>query len=403
MKIYKVESSMSLCNFMRVETGVPSNTWNGESGRKEPGHKQTGASGRSLLGFDVVIATRNRPQALALSIPLILGQSRQPRKLIVVDSSDDHAPVAEVVAEATADWGGTVIIERSSPGLPHQRNVGLRNVESDVVMFPDDDSLFYPGASEAIMRVYELDSECRIAGVCAADALEAPDGALAIASYDMTLSHKLRAKVMRYRNWLGRRINALSPTLYLGTLLRKRGKPFDWFGAENCVLVEYMTGYRMTFRAAAIRAQGFDETLQAYALSEDLDASFAVMKHGILVGALNARIHHHKFPGGRGDPYTLGMMRVLNRSYVVLKHLHDAGLSKAEAYPARTLIRHFCLLSVFTCLGGLFTPNGRERLCGVLAALGGVRAMLTAPRGELSIIYHEIQGRVLANRVLATT
>ena len=54
----------------------------------------------------MVIATRNRPEALALSIPLILGQSRKPRKLIVIDSSDDHAPVAEAVAETVATARG---------------------------------------------------------------------------------------------------------------------------------------------------------------------------------------------------------------------------------------------------------------------------------------------------------
>ena len=46
------------------------------------------------LGFDIVLATRNRPEALALSIPLMLSQSRQPGRLIVIDSSNDHAPVA---------------------------------------------------------------------------------------------------------------------------------------------------------------------------------------------------------------------------------------------------------------------------------------------------------------------
>ena len=48
-----------------------------------------------------------------------------------------------------------------------------------MVLFPDDDSLFHPGTSEAILRAYELDTEGRIAGVCAADALEPPPGALA--------------------------------------------------------------------------------------------------------------------------------------------------------------------------------------------------------------------------------
>ena len=59
------------------------------------------------LDFDVVIATRNRPQALELSIPLILGQSRQPKKLIVIDSSDDQTRVA--------------LAQDQSPDLTHVR------------------------------------------------------------------------------------------------------------------------------------------------------------------------------------------------------------------------------------------------------------------------------------------
>ncbi|MGF6862350.1 hypothetical protein ABIE69_002936 [Rhodobacteraceae bacterium MBR-64] len=64
------------------------------------------------LTFDTVIATRNRPEALALSIPLILGQSRQPEKLIVIDSSDDHHAVKSVVEKAVRDWPGEVILRQ---------------------------------------------------------------------------------------------------------------------------------------------------------------------------------------------------------------------------------------------------------------------------------------------------
>ena len=71
-----------------------------------------------------------------------------------------------------------MIVEHGGRGAAYQRNRGLDHVESEVVFFPDDDSLFHPGTSEAIMRAYELDTEGRIAGVCAADALEPPPGVL---------------------------------------------------------------------------------------------------------------------------------------------------------------------------------------------------------------------------------
>jgi glycosyltransferase involved in cell wall biosynthesis len=354
------------------------------------------------LDFDVVIATRNRPQALALSIPLILGQSRRPGRLIVIDSSDDHAPVAEAVAQAvrgaSPGWGGTVIVEHSGPGSAHQRNRGLAHVEAEVVIFPDDDSLFHPGASEAIMRAYELDAEGRIAGVCAADAAAPPPGALAAARYEMTGPERLRARVMGQRNRLERRLAALNPTLYLGRRLTARARPLDWFEAENCVLVESMTGYRMSFRTAVIRAAPFDETLTGYALHEDLDASFAAMRHGLLVGAQNARIYHHKFPSARGDAYTLGMTKVLNRSYVMLKHLDAPGLSAAEAAKGRRLVRDFCRVMMLSCLPRLHQRRQRDHLRGMLAAQDGIGAMLAAPHDELARIYAQTRDRVLAQR-----
>lgn len=369
-------------------------------------------SGRALpqrptrpLDFDVAIATRNRPEALALSIPLILGQSRQPKKLIVIDSSDDHAVVARTVAEAVdkagAGWGGKVVVEHSGRGAAYQRNRGVEHVESEVVFLPDDDSLFHPGTSEAIMRAYELDTEDRVAGVCSADALEPPPGVLTAARYDMVSAHKLGARFLRHRNRLERRFRPLSPSLFLGELLKSRFEPLDWLEAENCVLVENMAGYRMSFRTAVIRANPFDEILKHYSIVEDLDASFAAMRHGCLVGARNARIYHHRFPSGRGDPYTLGMMRVLNRSYVVIKHIHDAGLSPAEAERVRQLLRQFCRLKVMSLLPRIFRRSNREELRGVLAALDGVRAMMEAPRGELPRIYAENEARVLARQTRA--
>ncbi len=372
------------------------------------GGERSGSSGPAQgtsrpLEFDVVIATRNRPEALALSIPLILGQSRQPRKLIVIDSSDDHPPVAETVADAVGaargtGWRGTVVVEHSGRGAAYQRNRGLDHVESDVVFFPDDDSLFHPGTSEAIMRAYELDTDGRITGVCAADALDPPAGSLAGARYQMTMVHKQESRTLRLRNRLERRFDALSPTHYLGELLKSRFEPLAWFDAENCVLVEYMTGYRMSFRTAVIRASPFDETLRFFGLVEDPEASFAAMRHGALVGARNARIYHHKFPGGRGDPFWLGLVGVLNRSYVVLKHVHDAGLAPAEAERVRRVLRQFGRLKVLSCLARLHRQSGRDELRGTLAALDGVKVMLDTPRADLPRVFTEIHERIQARR-----
>ena len=357
--------------------------------------EESGAGSRRApaqrLDFDVVIATRNRPEALALSIPLILGQSRRPQRLIVIDSSDDHARVAQTVADAVAEarWSGPVVVEHTGPGLPQQRNRGLAHVGAEIVFFPDDDSLFHPGTSEAIMRAYELDTGGRIAGVCAADAREPPPGVLSGAQYEMPSAARRRTRAAWRRKRLGLEFKGLRPQLYLGNLLKARFEPLDWFEDENCVLVEEMWGYRMSFRTSVLRANPFDEVLRAYALHEDMDASFSAMRQGALVGARNARIYHHKFPTGRGDQYTFGKMRLLNLSYVVLKNAHDADLAPAEAHELRRLVRQNCWLMMLRALPRAYRRSDREEVHGMLAALEGVRAMLNAPREDLARIYAE--------------
>ncbi len=46
-----------------------------------------------------------------------------------------------------------------------QRNEGLKLVESEVVFFPDDDSLCDPDYAEHVMRIYERDTDRVVGGV----------------------------------------------------------------------------------------------------------------------------------------------------------------------------------------------------------------------------------------------
>jgi len=346
------------------------------------------------LGFDVVIATRNRPEALALSIPLILAQSRQPERLIVIDSSDDHAPVAAAVAQAAEGWPGTVIVEHSVRGSAHQRNRGLVHVGAPVVIFPDDDSLMHPGTTEAMLRFYERDREGRIAGVCAADAVEPPPGVLPDGAYAMTGGQRREARTLNLRNRLERRIDLFNPFMYMGRLLAARHAAPDWMAEEDCVFVEWMGGYRMSFRTAAIRAEGFEEMFEGYGLFEDIDAGFAMARHGALVGARRARIHHHKFPGSRAGGFTLGARQVLNRAYVVLRHVHDAGFTPEQRATAIAKLKGRIAMKLLTCLARPHSAYARAQLRGAWAAARAVRAMIAAPRADLPDLYRAAAARL---------
>ena len=321
----------------------------------------------SALSYDAVIATRNRPDALTLSLPHLLQQSCPPRRLIVIDASDDHTSTLRAVKAATAGWAGEVITERAAPGLPQQRNRGLAHVTAPVVMFPDDDSWLMPGAAEAMMAVYERDEDGRISAVCAAEALRPQDGMLSDATYDMTAHHRHEAQWRRLRHSLERRVTLLKPAVLLGQILNARHALPDWCADMDVIAVPYMTGFRMSFRTAAIRPTGFDEALTEYAVDEDIEASFTAMRAGCVVAARQAQIYHHRCPGGRGDMFARGRMEVLNRAYVLLKHatgpLGSASLTNA------IWRRHLMFTTVKLMLGlcKVGTASGRARFSGALS------------------------------------
>ncbi len=124
-----------------------------------------------MMDYDIVVATRNRASSLKESVPRFLRQSRPPRRIFIVDSSSEDGQRAKIdglVREAQR-FSRDVDVEltRSPAGSSLQRNIGLKYVESPVVMFPDDDSMWWQATADNMMRVYEEDSGCRIGGVCA--------------------------------------------------------------------------------------------------------------------------------------------------------------------------------------------------------------------------------------------
>src|SRR5690606_13867955 len=122
----------------------------------------------------------------------MLEQSRPPSELIVVDSSDVHEPVAELIKQQTAGHPIRVHIVQSKCGLTLQRNIGLGLVTEPLVFFPDDDSIWYPGVASEILEVYENDSEHLIAAVCAAEAKSPPSNFdTGHASYKMTVRDRI--------------------------------------------------------------------------------------------------------------------------------------------------------------------------------------------------------------------
>jgi glycosyltransferase involved in cell wall biosynthesis len=327
-----------------------------------------------LPDYSIVIATRNRPAALRLSIPRMLGQTPPPAQMVVVDSSDDHGATVAAVAGAVSGHSVDLTVLRCDRGLTRQRNAALAHLRHPVVFFPDDDSIWFPQVARTHLEVYQRDSARQIAAVCAAEAPAPPPGweVAAAGSYRMRRSHLLQQRFARARARLENHL-APDPARLLGrSFFPPAAELPDWFGDYDAVPVEWMTGFRMSFRTEVIRAVGFDETLARYSLFEDIDASFAAWRHGWVVGARNARVFHYRSPERRDDGRRLGVEQLLNKAFVIAKH---APID----HPARAAM---CAFGRYKTLQYRLAANGEfgaARLAGARAALREIDFLADSP------------------------
>jgi len=337
-----------------------------------------------MTTFDVVIATRNRLDALNLSIPLMLAESRQPQKLIIVDSSDEHELVKELISKLTKGWSGeVVVIYESAPSSSRQRNIGMLHVISDVIIFPDDDSLIFPDTFEAMMHIYERDVDNNISAVCAAESISPPKGLLNNKeSYDLTLADKVKKGIAKYRYAI-EKVFIPNPLIVHGENINANKKNIPkWLDDENAIAVEYMTGFRMSFRSEVIKKHQFTEVFSGYCLAEDVEASFSAMNDGVLVGARNAKIYHHRYPSVRSRGYMMGYVQMVNNAYVLSKHMFEGEKRTKRAFYVSSVYK------LFLYLFAIGNKYGRDRFLGSFSGLLLLSKLLKAQSGmELDELY----------------
>lgn len=294
------------------------------------------------MNYAIVVATRNRCDMLRSSIPLFLSQSRRPARIVIVDRSDDHDEVKELVAGlAQSTEVPLQLLYGTEPNLALQRNMGLDLVEEDVVMFPDDDTFWFPGTAEEVMKIYEADTEGKIGGV---------EGWVSgVSPLNQTTAPKnarssLKSSIVE--RWRNRAEKILAP------------HPFNLFGEQatkalgqeiggkigNAVMVETMGGWRMTYRTALAKELRFDVILgtrAGYSQHEDKDMSLRVLKAGYLIcAAENAPMFHNVAPGKRSNGVTYGFLWLFNYAYICKKVFGDTP-------PGRRSVRKYLAYKVF--------------------------------------------------------
>jgi GT2 family glycosyltransferase len=354
-----------------------------------------------LLTWGLVVSTYNREKILPLCLKLAVQQTRQPIEIIVIDASNTwqdtrRTVMAEIASTSpTIRWVYAAAEQRS---LTLQRNQGLKLATADIVFLIDDDSLMYPDCAEAIMQVYEADLDGAIAGV-QAEAVNVPpalEGEITDARKQGGLKSKPKATswggMQTIQRWLWRHIFLMDA--------RKLFVPYDAGFPDrplpenvaklNIWRTELFQGYRMTYRRELIMKEGFEPLLRYYAAGEDLDASYRVSRHGILLTALDGKLHHFESAGGRMPRFKVSTLSALNQALCIRKHSKNLVQRKQAYYwlMLRRIVAEF-FKDILSRRWGL--PQMR----GVLVALGYAPKIFSLPDHEVAEWYVQFQQKFL--------
>lgn len=273
------------------------------------------------MRYDIVIPTLNRAETLRKCLALIEGQTEKPVRVIIIDATDDHEAVKTRVMQDRdpgIDW---VFLQSPRKNAAFQRNYGLPHVVSDVVLFPDDDAMFYPHSAEEIMSVYRLDTAGQVAGVSGIQATRHPHAGAA----EIEAGRHLKDRIEPVRSRIEDRLTPKPFVSYPRDLWKQRRIP-AWIDGDRYALVE-MTGGLGSIRAEIVKAQRFDDVLGygiGYALHEDQELSMRLQTAGhLLVGARRAPIFHDAHPSKRAGGFNYGFCWFANYLYACRRNMPE--------------------------------------------------------------------------------
>ncbi len=292
------------------------------------------------LDWGLVIATYKRETILPRCLRLAAQQTVTPKEIIVVDASPYWEKTREKIMHELAakylgiDWK-YVQAKRASSAA--QRNQGIELATADILFLIDDDSLMYPDCAEEVMRIYVNDTDHKIAGVMSDMVSLPPDRQTKIdeetkpnlLNKRKVILTKLRQFFLRY--YSRKRIRML----YYYKDFPKYILPDK---LKNMAVNHYlpMHGARMTYRREIFKKIRFEEVLERYAYTEDVDMSFRASRFGLQLCAQKAKICHLEASEGRLSLFTVKALLGLN--VTVLQRLHSGNLVRSKKNLSRLFI-----------------------------------------------------------------
>jgi GT2 family glycosyltransferase len=351
------------------------------------------------LSWSLVIATYQREKILCQCLQLAVAQTRKPVEIIVIDASDNWQNTRNQVLSDIASkhpeirW---IYQAANQRGLPLQRNQGLELATADITFLLDDDSLMYPTCAEEIMRVYEADTEGVVKGVQSVLA-PTPPGEITVDDVPKAVgSHRDQwiPGIESFQRFIWRHLFLMDADFLC--------IPYDGefpsypvpasISHLNVHPVKIFHGCRMTFRREAIAQEQFEPLLLFYALLEDMDASYRVSRHGMLLETSDAKLHHFQSNSGRLSRYVVSVLSAMNQAVCIRLYSNDLIRDRNRFY---RLTARRIIAEIFK--DGLSRRWTLPQVRGLMLALKCAPQVFKMSNEELAQWYPNFQKELIAS------
>jgi PST family polysaccharide transporter len=254
-------------------------------------------AGAGMLQLSMVIPTKDRPEKLHRLLSSLLGQTRRPEEIIIVDGG--RIPVSDICRDF--EDLNIKYIRSVPPSSSRQRNKGVEIVAPQIshVGFLDDDCIL---EKDAISKMFEFwaTAPSNTAGA-AFNMLNYPQ---MDASFLKTLPLFHRLGI--YSLDPGR-VSASGFHIMIGKVART-------------ICVQWLPSGAAVWKRSVFEKHRFDEWYDGYGYLEDLDFSYEIGKEHKLAVVACAGYRHFPDWGDRQGKFGFGRKEVLNRLYFVRKH-----------------------------------------------------------------------------------
>ncbi len=252
----------------------------------------------------VVIATRNRPEPLRQCLESLNRQSLLPEQVAIVDSSDGEQTARMVENIRPTVSFPLLYLKTGIRSAARQRNLGAREVETDLVFFLDDDVVLEPDFVREVVRVFEDDAEGKVGGV---------SGTIINQTYSEIRGLNRALLGLCLGQWRG---------CFAGRLLGPAVNFLPIDRPDAVKPVEWLPSKCTCYRRAAFMKHLFGEEFDGYSFAEDVHLSARVRKTHQLLNTTRARLFHHDMGAGtHKDWVALGESMVRHRHLIMTEVL----------------------------------------------------------------------------------